>query len=84
MIVQFDFKNWTAGKHWAINLLLYIKKLFHLEQMFSLHDNEEVVPLNKEAYADYLHHFPDFVQKCKLCVMKSQDNKYKNPAESML
>jgi len=64
-------REWIPGKHWAINVLLYIKKMFHLEQMFSLNDHEDVIPLNKEAYADFLNKFPEFVQKAKTCVLKS-------------
>ncbi|CDW74960.1 UNKNOWN [Stylonychia lemnae] len=81
--LQFEFKEWIPGKHWVINILLYIKKLFHLEQMFSLQD-QDVLPSNKEAYANYQNNFQEFINQSKACVQKSQDNKFKNPASSML
>ena len=34
-----EFNEWIPGKHWAINVLLYIKKMFHLEPMFKLTEN---------------------------------------------
>eukprot|EP00347_Sterkiella_histriomuscorum_P005185 403357569 len=78
-----EFKEWTPGKHWMINILMYIKKLFHLEQMFNLQDTD-VLPSNKDAFNNFNHNFKEFVEKSKECVQRSQDNKFKNPAMSML
>ena len=41
-----EFKDWQAGKHWFINVLLYVKKLFHLESMFNLTD---IDPFDRNA-----------------------------------
>lgn len=66
-----------------MNVLLYIKKLFHLESMYSLKD-KEMEPSNKEALSQYKDNFMDFVKVAKDCVQKSQDNKYSNPSGSLL
>jgi hypothetical protein len=39
--LNLEFKDWQAGKHWFINVLLYIKKIFHFEPMFNLPDSEQ-------------------------------------------
>ena len=34
-----EFKTWVFGKCWVINILLFIKKIFHLEDCFNLKKN---------------------------------------------
>ena len=73
--LKVEFKEWIPGKHWAVNILLYIKKLFHVESMFNL---THVEPLCKEALESYRNSFSDFLRMCKLSVDQSQDRKFNN------
>lgn len=66
-----------------INVLLYVKKLFHLECMFSLQDKLDNV-MNKEAHSLYTEKFNEYEKQCKICVQKSYDERFKNPANSIL
>jgi len=34
--LEFDFPEWKPGKHWAIHILLSIKKMIHLEPYYKL------------------------------------------------
>jgi len=68
-----EFKNWQPGHQWVVNVLLYVKKLFHLEEFFSLHclgDEATVKSLcmNKEAHETYNSDFKLFLQKTNECV----------------
>jgi hypothetical protein len=49
-----EFKDWQAGKHWFVNVLLYIKKMFHLESLFNLTDVE---PFDRNALQMYKNDF---------------------------
>jgi hypothetical protein len=62
-----EFAEWLPGKHWAINILLYIKKIFHLEVMFKLQDSPDMA-LNKEAHKYYNENFTEFMKEVKKCV----------------
>ena len=41
--LDLEFGEWVPGKHWAINVLLFIKKLFHMEYMFKLVESPDAV-----------------------------------------
>jgi hypothetical protein len=52
--LDYEFPEWKPGKHWAINVLLSIKKLLHLEEYYSLpRDSGEKAVLNKPAQTQY-------------------------------
>ena len=70
-----DFGDWQFSKNWLIQVLLYVKKIFHLEQFFSLESHMEFVA-NREAHRQYTEDFEAFVDKCILCVEKSIDEKF--------
>lgn len=40
--LQKDFGEWNFGKNWLIQVLLYLKKIFHLEKYFSLEGDREM------------------------------------------
>lgn len=52
-----------------------MKKIFHLEQFFSLESHEEFVA-NSEAHRLYKNDFEAFVDKSIMCVEKSIDEKF--------
>ena len=64
-----------------MNVLLYIKKLFHVESMFNLTQTE---PLCKVALESYRSSFPEFLRMCKLSVDQSQDRKFNNHPSILL
>ena len=41
-----EFGDWQFSKNWLIQVLLYVKKIFHLEQFFSLDGHPEIQILN--------------------------------------
>ena len=55
-----DFPCWTAGTHWFINVLLYMKKVFHLYEYFDCPD----FTLNKPAASLFKDDFRQFVSRC--------------------
>jgi len=50
-----EFKEWVFGKNWVINILLFVKKMFHLQDFFNLHTREDA--WNKQAFDLYLNNF---------------------------
>jgi hypothetical protein len=78
--LDFDFggpSGWQPGKHWAISLLMSIKKMIHLAPYYKL-DGKSQLAYNKEALNSFNNQFEDdFVEKCKACVQSSQEDKYK-------
>ena len=80
--LNLEFKEWQAGKHWLINVLLYIKKLFHLETMYNL--ASETDAYDRNALQTYKNDFTQYIQICKKCVEQSQDLKYTNHPGSMI
>ena len=69
--LDYEFKEWVAGKHWVINVLMYIKKLFHVEAMYNLGPDSGVESYNKDALNMYQKDFSKYVRLCKQCVEKS-------------
>lgn len=69
--LDFDFggpQGWQPGKHWAITVLLSIKKMLHLEPYYTL-DGKTQMAFNKDALSSFTTSFEDdFVEKCKACV----------------
>jgi hypothetical protein len=63
---------------------MYIKKMFHIEQMFSLPYEDLASPLNREAHQMYLNDFSGFIQQAKSSVDKSISQQYNNPPSSMI
>jgi len=47
-----DFGEWNFGKNWLIQVLLYLKKIFHLEKYFSL-DSQRENAQDKKAFDLY-------------------------------
>jgi hypothetical protein len=75
--LDFDFPLWQPGKHWAIQLLLSIKKMIHLEPYYKL-EGKENLAWNKEAHIAFVQNFADgFVDKCASCVRESNEDKLK-------
>lgn len=78
--LDFDFggpNGWQPGKHWAISLLMSIKKMLHLLPYFKLEGKSQLA-YNKDALNSFNNQFEDdFVDKCKECVRLSQEDKYK-------
>ena len=70
-----DFGDWQFSKNWLIQVLLFIKKIFHLEQYYSLEGHGEFV-VNHEAMRLFKNDFEAFVDKCILCVEKSIEMQY--------
>ena len=50
--LQTEFSEWAVGKDWVIQVLLYMKKIFHLEVYYSL-ENEVDNAWNPEAFNLY-------------------------------
>ena len=69
-----EFKEWIFGKCWVINVLLFIKKIFHLEDCYNLKSHQE--SNNRQALELYIHNFPLFVNKCQECVELSIKEKF--------
>jgi len=66
--LDFDFVNWQPGKHWAITILLSIKKMVHLEQYYRLQGKESLA-WNKEALDCYINRFEEtFIERVGQCV----------------
>ena len=66
--LDFEFPEWQPGKHWAIQILLMVKKLVNLEPYFKLQNKENLV-WNKEAHEGFLNRFEtEFIEKCQVCV----------------
>lgn len=78
-----EFNEWVPGKHWAINVLLYVKKLFHLETMFKLNEHQDAIS-NKDAHKLYNENFGEFMAEVKKSIQKSVDDRFKNPSNSLL
>jgi hypothetical protein len=57
--LNLEFKEWQAGKHWLINVLLYIKKLFHLETMYNL--ASETDAYDRNALQTYKNDFTQYI-----------------------
>jgi hypothetical protein len=53
----------------VVNVLLFIKKIFHLEENYNLRTNEEAY--NRQALDMYIANFALFVKKCQDCVDES-------------
>ena len=70
-----DFGGWAFSKNWLIQVLLFVKKIFHLEKYYSL-DGQREHALNVEAFHLYNTNFENFVDKCILCVQKSIEERF--------
>ena len=64
--LSYEFKSWTFGKSWVINVLLFIKKMFHLEDCYNLRSGSNAY--NQRALDLYVSNFAFFVAKCQDCV----------------
>lgn len=85
---------WLPGKHWAINVLMFLKKIFHLKEYLepkqdgAIDLNSEVQPAREERWANkvardlYKLDFASFMREVKTCVQKSIDKKYENTGSS--
>ena len=65
-----DFGDWEFSKNWLIQVLLFIKKIFHLEKFYSL-DGQRDQASNKKAFDLYTNNFEAFVDRCIECVERS-------------
>ena len=75
--LDFEFEKWLPGKHWAIQLLLSVKKMIHLEPYYKLEGKENLI-WNKEAHLSFMNNFADgFVDQCAQCVRLSNEDKFK-------
>lgn len=75
--LDYDFPEWKPGHHWAIHILLSIKKMLHLEPFFKLENKEHLV-WNKEAHDAFCNRFEEeFVERCNQCVARSNEDKFK-------
>ena len=83
-LFKVEFKEWVTGKHWVINVLMYIKKLFHVETMFNIAPEQGVEVSNKDMLTMYQKDFSQYIKLCKQCVDKSLDLKFNNHPSSML
>ena len=82
--LDFDFPEWQPGKHWAIQILMSIKKMLHLEPYFKLGpaqeggEDRENLAWNREALRDFKEKFEKvFVENCKECVQLSNEDRFK-------
>ena len=76
-----DFGEWKHGKHWLIQVLLYLKKIFHLEKYYSL-DGAADMALNRQALSLYRDNFEGFVDRCIECTEKSVRDQFREEAGS--
>ena len=61
--LDYDFPEWKPGHHWAVHILLSIKKMLHLEPYFKLENKEHLV-WNKEAHEAFCNRFEEeFVER---------------------
>ena len=51
-----NFNEWKSGQNWAIQVLLFVKKIFHLEKFFSL-ENQADQAWNRQAFDLYNSQF---------------------------
>jgi len=63
-------------------VLLYIKKIFHLEKYYSLEGAREQA-YNKKAFDLYTSNFEAFVDRCIECVERSIDEKFSDDKTQM-
>jgi len=80
--LDLEFKPWVPGKHWVINVMMYIKKLFHLQAFFKPDPAQGVY--NKEAADKFENDFGAFHAEVKACVEKSYDDRFKQQTGSVL
>lgn len=73
--LQTEFNEWKVGENWIIQVLLYIKKIFHIEEYYSLGGESENA-WNREALNLYTNNFQRFVDRCTDCVVKSIKEKF--------
>jgi len=75
--LDFDFINWQPGKHWAITILLSIKKMIHLEPYYKL-QGKEGLAWNKEAHDSFVNRFEhSFIDRVSQCVTSSNEDRLK-------
>ena len=79
--LDIDFKDWQPGKNWAVNVLLAIKKLVHLEPYYKA---ENVQIYNKDAHVKFMEDFPGYVEFVKESIRASVDERFKNDKSSAL
>lgn len=77
--LQTEFSEWAVGKDWVIQVLLYMKKIFHLEMYYSL-ENEIDNAWNPEAFNLYHSKFQVFVDRCLDCVELSIRDRFDQEA----
>lgn len=77
-----EFVGWQFSKNWLIQVLVYIKKIFHLEKYYSL-DAQRDQALNKKAFDLYNNNFEAFVDRCIECVERSIDEKFSDETTQM-
>mmetsp|Transcript_27760 Transcript_27760/g.42049 ORF Transcript_27760/g.42049 Transcript_27760/m.42049 type:complete len:270 (-) Transcript_27760:3-812(-) len=76
MNLELDFPKWEAGKHWAINVLLSVKKAIHLEPYYSAAEN---LCFNRQARADFCDNFRQaFLPRVQQATRLSQEERYKD------
>jgi ubiquitin-protein ligase len=62
--LDYDFKNWKPGKHWALSILHSLKKMLHLEEYFSLsREGGSKMAINKEAFDLFQNNFEVYLEK---------------------
>ena len=54
--LQTEFNEWAIGKDWIIQVLLYVKKIFHLQDYYGLGNDIEHA-WNREAFNLYHNNF---------------------------
>ena len=54
--------EWQENRNWLVDVLLYVKKAFHLKEMFDLDKNQA---WNSEALNLFKSDYPAFVDKCQ-------------------
>ena len=77
--LDYEFPEWLPGKHWAVNVLLSIKKMLHLQPYYLVRDDkkgdlsnssprQQISPtmvFNKEAHQTFQDQFEEvFVERC--------------------
>ena len=73
--LQTEFNEWKVGANWIIQVLLYIKKIFHIEEYYSLGGEKENA-WNLEALNLYTNNFQRFVDRCTEGVEMSIKEKF--------
>ena len=59
--LRLEKREWMEGSTWMIDILMFIKKAFHLKELF---DVDKAHAANRDALTLFKTDYPAFVSKC--------------------